>query len=54
VERLNKGDVDLRLGNGARVAATSKGTYVLVLANGNELYLNNCYYVPSLSKTLFP
>jgi len=44
--------MDLRLGNGAKVAAASIGTYVLTLANGNELYLNNCYYVPSLSKNI--
>ena len=52
VRRLAKGDVDLRVGNGAKVAAVSVGTYVLSLASGYELYLNNCYFVPTLSKNI--
>ena len=52
VRRLGKGDVDLRVGNGARVAAVSVGTYVLLLPSGLELVLNNCYFVPSLSKNI--
>ncbi|KAK8669902.1 hypothetical protein V6N13_104670 [Hibiscus sabdariffa] len=31
---LAKGDVDLRVGNGARVAALAVGTYVLSLPSG--------------------
>ena len=50
--KLARGEVDLRVGNGARVAAVSVGTYVLGLPSGLELYLNNCYYVPSLSKNI--
>jgi len=49
---LAKGDVDLRVGNGAKVAAVSMGTYVIQLPSGLELFLNNCYYVPSLSKNI--
>ena len=44
--KLKKGDVDLRVGNGARVAALAVGTYELVLPNGLLLILNNCFYVP--------
>ncbi|KAL9230639.1 hypothetical protein vseg_005966 [Gypsophila vaccaria] len=52
VQRLEKGDIDLRVGNGAKVAAVSVGTYVLSLPSGFELVLNNCFYVPSLSKNI--
>ncbi|KAK8564677.1 hypothetical protein V6N12_058260 [Hibiscus sabdariffa] len=40
---LAKGDVDLRVGNGARVAALAVGTYVLPLPSGLNLNLENCY-----------
>ncbi|KAK8569059.1 hypothetical protein V6N12_007591 [Hibiscus sabdariffa] len=49
---LAKGDVDLRVGNGARVAALAVGTYVLSLPNGLNLNLENCYFVPSLTKNI--
>jgi len=52
VRQLLKGEVDLRVGNGAKIAAVSVGTYVLSLSSGFEMYLNNCYYVPTLSKSL--
>jgi len=52
IKPLVKGDVDLRVGNGAKVAAVSVGTYVIQLPSGFELFLNNCYYVPSLSKNI--
>ncbi|KAK8636264.1 hypothetical protein V6N13_004968 [Hibiscus sabdariffa] len=53
---LAKGDVDLRVGNGARVAALAVGTYVLSLPSGLigfeiiiknnccSFYLNNLFY----------
>ncbi|KAK8696645.1 hypothetical protein V6N13_001777 [Hibiscus sabdariffa] len=47
-----KGDVDLRVGNGARVAALAVGTYVLSLPSGLVLNLENCYFVPSLTKNI--
>jgi len=50
--QLAKGDVDLRVGNGARVAAVSVGTYVIRLPSGLELCLNNCYFVPQLTKNI--
>ena len=41
-KRLNKGDLDLRVGNGARVAALAIGTYVLNLPSGLLLNLDDC------------
>ena len=52
MRRLTKGDIDLRVGNGAKVAVVSVGTYALSLASGYELYLNNCYFIPILSKNI--
>jgi len=44
---LAKGEVDLRVGNGAKVAAVSVGTYVIRLSSGLELYLNNFLFCTS-------
>ena len=49
---LAKGDVDLRVGNGARVATLAVGTYVLSLPSGLVLELENCYFVPVLTKNI--
>ncbi|KAK8680980.1 hypothetical protein V6N13_053388 [Hibiscus sabdariffa] len=49
---LAKGDVDLRVGNGARVVALAVGTYVLSLPSGLILNLENFYFVPSLTKNI--
>ncbi|KAK8632172.1 hypothetical protein V6N13_028949 [Hibiscus sabdariffa] len=49
---LAKGDVDLQVGNGARVVALAVGTYVLSLPSGFVLNLENCYFVPSLTKNI--
>jgi hypothetical protein len=49
---LIRGKVDLRVGNGARVAALAEGTYDLTLPNGLILVLNNCCYVPTLSRSI--
>ncbi|KAL9227734.1 hypothetical protein vseg_003386 [Gypsophila vaccaria] len=46
--RLGKGEVDLRVGNGARVAALAVGTYSFSLPAGLVLELNNCYFVPAV------
>lgn len=40
---LKEGEVDLRVGNGARVAALAVGTYEVTLPSGLILVLNNCY-----------
>ena len=50
--KLSRGEVDLRVGNGASVAAVVVGKYELVLPTGLILLLNNCYYVPSLSSDI--
>ena len=44
--QLKKGEVDLRVGNGAKVVALAVGSYELTLPSGLLLVLNNCYYVP--------
>ena len=49
---MAKGEVDLRVGNGARVAALAVGTYVLNLPTGLILELENCYFVPSITKNI--
>ena len=49
---LVKGEVDLRVGNGARVAALAVGTYYLSLPSGLVLELDNCYYVPTMSRNI--
>ena len=41
---LAKGEVDLRVGNGARVSALAIGIYYLSLPSGLVLELDNCYY----------
>ena len=42
---LAKGEVDLRVGNGARVFALTVGVYDLTLLSGLVFQLKNCYYV---------
>jgi hypothetical protein len=46
---VEKGEVDFRVGNNARLAALNVGTMQLHLSSGFILELNNCYYVPSIS-----
>ena len=50
--KLTKGESDLRVGNGVRVAAIAIGTYVLNLPSGFCLYLDNCFCVPALTKNI--
>ena len=50
--KLNRGDIDLRVGNGSRIAALEVGTYELVLPSGLTLMLENTYYVPAMSKNI--
>ncbi|XP_020081861.1 uncharacterized protein LOC109705542 [Ananas comosus] len=49
---LREGEVTLRVGNGARVAAVAAGTYSLRLPSGYVLLLKDCYYVPPASRNL--
>ena len=46
---LAKGEVDLRVRNGARVAALEIGDFELTLPSGLVTLSKNCYYVPAMS-----
>ncbi|VFR02649.1 unnamed protein product [Cuscuta campestris] len=50
--RLARGEIELRVGNGAPVAALAIGTYSLVLPSGLMLELNDCLYVPAISRNI--
>ena len=50
--QLKKGEVDLRVGNGAKVAALAVGSYELTLPSGLLLVLDNCYYVPTMCRNI--
>ena len=47
-----RGEVDIRVGNGASVAALAIGSYSLSLPPGLVLELNNCYYIPGLERNI--
>ena len=42
----------MRVGNGAEVAVLAVGTYRLSLLLGLVLDLNNCYFIPALSRNI--
>ena len=50
--RLRHGEVDLRMGNGAKLDALCMRTYSLVFPNGLVLDLEDCVYVHSLVKNI--
>ena len=50
--QLKKGEVDLRVGNGAKVAALAVGSYELTLPSRLLLVLDNCYYVPTICRNI--
>jgi hypothetical protein len=50
--RFAKGELDVRVGNGAKVAATIVSTFHLSLPSGLVLELNNCYFIPALCKNI--
>ena len=50
--RFARGELDVRVGNGAKVAVLAVGTYHLSLPSGLVLELNNCYCIPALSKNI--
>ena len=47
-----QGEIDIRVGNKARVAALEVGTMQLQLPSGFIFKLNNCYYIPALSRNI--
>ncbi|KAL8091815.1 hypothetical protein AgCh_034175 [Apium graveolens] len=49
---LEKDEVILRMGNGARVTAISVGSFSLHMPTGKTIILNNCYYVPSIVRNI--
>ena len=49
---LARGEVDLRVGNGAKVAALEIGDYSLTLPSGLVFNLKDCYYVPAMSRNI--
>ena len=50
--QLNKGESDLQVGNGVIVFALAIGTYILTILSGLILSLDDCYYVPALTKNI--
>jgi hypothetical protein len=50
--RFVKGELDVRVGNGAKVATIAVGTFHLLLPSGIVLELNNCYCIPALCKNI--
>ena len=50
--KLIKGESDLWVGNGSRVAVVAIGSCVLNLPSGFCLYLDNCFCVPALTKNI--
>ena len=49
---LGKNEIVLRIGNDAKVAAVAIGTCVLTLPPGLMLELEECYYVPALTRNI--
>jgi hypothetical protein len=50
--RFTKGELDVHVGNRAKVAAIAVGTFHLPLPSGLVLELNNCYCIPDLCKNI--
>ena len=49
---MAKGEVDLRVENGARVDALEIRDFKLTLPSGLVILLKNCYYVPTMSRNI--
>jgi hypothetical protein len=50
--RFVKGELDVHVGNGAKVAVIEISTFHLPLPSGLVLELNNCYCIPTLCKNI--
>ena len=50
--KLRNKEVQLRVGNGARVAAVTTGRIELYLPSGLIMELENVYFVPSISRNI--
>ena len=51
--RVAQGEIDIRVGNKVRVAALEVDMMQLQLPSGFIFELNNCYYIPALSRNIF-
>ena len=52
MRRLVRGELDLQVGNGARVAAMAVVTYNLSVPSGMQLDLIECFYVSCLTRNI--
>ena len=50
--RVAQGEIDIRVSIKERVAALEVGTMELQLPSGFIIELNNCYYIPALSRNI--
>jgi hypothetical protein len=50
--RFAKGELDIHVGNTAKVAAIAVGIFHLLLSSGLVLELNNCYCISALCKNI--
>ena len=50
--KLNKGEVDLRVGNGSWIAALEVGNLEIALPSGLVLDLENIYYILAMSRNI--
>ncbi|GJW22839.1 retrotransposon protein, putative, ty1-copia subclass [Tanacetum coccineum] len=50
IQKLNKGALDLYVGNGNRSAVEAIGSFDLILPSGMVLVLDNCHFAPSITK----
>ncbi|GKD02978.1 hypothetical protein Tco_1177952 [Tanacetum coccineum] len=48
--KLNKGDLDMYVGNGNTAAVEAIGSYDLILPSGMILVLDNCHFSPSFTR----
>ncbi|CAA2966949.1 wall-associated receptor kinase 2-like [Olea europaea subsp. europaea] len=51
-KHLSEGEYTLRVGTGAVVSAKTVGTFTLYFENRRHLILDDCYYVPELTRNL--
>ena len=49
---MAQGEIDIRVGNKARVVALEVGMMQLQLPSGFIMELNSCYYIPALSRNI--
>jgi hypothetical protein len=53
-KRFAKGELNVCVGNGAKVATIAIDTFHLALPSGLVLELNNCYCISDLCKNIIP